>query len=276
MAISSREAKTHHHECKKLTHIRQCNKRSSAGFQLTIAAVYDCLSMSTSPAQRPLFPSSLSPAHLSVSLLHLSVCAASLALILLRLLHPLFNILPIDDRPYVLKILSTSRTIEIIISMLPYINTKQRHRINHRILIGFGDNLQTLACCVVSQPSPATALHRQACRSERGLQRRHAAELRLDGAEKIPSRWSTSSLLLWCEVGPEDGVVDVAAAIEVDRRLQRHLSRQVMLMLSFRQLSQRCVEVVDISLVMLLVMRLHDLTTDGRLECVIVIRERRQ
>jgi len=68
----------------------------------------------------------------------------------------------------------------------------------------------------------------------------------------------------------------VTPPIEIDSGLKLNLSSQVLLVLSLLQLSERVVEVGDVRLMMLLVMSLHDLTTDGRLQGTVVIGERRE
>jgi hypothetical protein len=71
-------------------------------------------------------------------------------------------------------------------------------------------------------------------------------------------------------------VVDVTTTVEVDGGLELDLFGEVFLVLSLLECGQCGVEVGDVRLMVLLVMSLHDLTTDGRLQCTVVVRERRE
>jgi hypothetical protein len=87
----------------------------------------------------------------------------------------------------------------------------------------------------------------------------------------LPSRLSTTTLLAGCQVLPEKGVVDVATPVEIDQRLQRNLSLDILILLGGGELFRCGVEAVDVGLVVVLVVELHDLAGDGRLESAIVI-----
>jgi hypothetical protein len=87
----------------------------------------------------------------------------------------------------------------------------------------------------------------------------------------LPSRLSTTTQLAGCQVLPEKGVIDVTTPMEIDQRLQRNLSLDILILLSGGELLRCGVEAVDVGLVVVLVVELHDLTGDGRLERAIVI-----
>ena len=66
-------------------------------------------------------------------------------------------------------------------------------------------------------------------------------------------------------------MIDVSTAMEVDQRLQRNLCLDILFLLCSGQLFRCSVEAVDVSLMMVLVMELHDLAGNGGLESAVVI-----
>jgi hypothetical protein len=87
----------------------------------------------------------------------------------------------------------------------------------------------------------------------------------------LAGRLSTSTLLARRQILPEESVVDVAAPMEVDQGLQRNLGLDILLLLGSSELLRCGVEPVDVGLVVVLVVELHDLAGDGRLERAVVI-----
>lgn len=73
------------------------------------------------------------------------------------------------------------------------------------------------------------------------------------------------------QILPEQRVVEVAAAVEVEEGRDRGGLGEVALALSLGDGLQRAVEARHVCLVVLLVVELHDLARDMRLECAIVI-----
>jgi len=63
----------------------------------------------------------------------------------------------------------------------------------------------------------------------------------------------------------------VATAVKVDQRLQSNLSLDIVLLLGLMELLVGIVEAGNICLVVLGVVKLHDLAGDGWLECAIVV-----
>ena len=66
----------------------------------------------------------------------------------------------------------------------------------------------------------------------------------------------------------------MSTPMEVDQRLQRNLSLDILLLFCYRELFGRRVEAVDVGLVVVLVVELHDLARDGGLERTVVICEK--
>jgi len=73
------------------------------------------------------------------------------------------------------------------------------------------------------------------------------------------------------QVLPEEGVVDVAAAVEVEERRDRGGLCEIALALGLGDGLERAVEPVDVRLVVLGVVQLHDLARDVRLEGSVVV-----
>ena len=68
----------------------------------------------------------------------------------------------------------------------------------------------------------------------------------------------------------------MTAAIELERALETDDGVDIILGHGLGQLLLRHVEVVDVGLMMLAVVELHDLGTDDGLQCVVVVGEVRQ
>lgn len=86
------------------------------------------------------------------------------------------------------------------------------------------------------------------------------------------SFWLTTAVLVGgCQVLPEQSVVDVSAAVEVEEGRDAGGLGRVALGLSLAKGLEGAVEAVDIGLVVLGVVQLHDLARDVRLECAVVV-----
>lgn len=90
------------------------------------------------------------------------------------------------------------------------------------------------------------------------------------------SLWLTTTILVGRgQVLPEQSVVDVSTAVEVEERSNACGLCRVALGLSLGQGLDGAVEAVDVGLVVLGVVQLHDLAGNVRLECAVVVyRER--
>ena len=92
------------------------------------------------------------------------------------------------------------------------------------------------------------------------------------------SFWLTTTVLVGgCQVLPEQSVVDVSTAVEVEEGRECGGLGRVALGYGIAKGLESAVEAVDVGLVVLGVVQLHDLARDVRLECAIVVcRERSQ
>jgi len=103
--------------------------------------------------------------------------------------------------------------------VLPDIDAEERDQAGgglQGILVGQGGQLQFARLLVEAQPAPAGALDRHGQRGQLLLELLEALPLRLDGLLQIIAGLG----LVGREVLPEDGVVDVATAIETQGRSQ--------------------------------------------------------
>ena len=66
-------------------------------------------------------------------------------------------------------------------------------------------------------------------------------------------------------------MVDVTTAVEINHRLQGNLRSDILLRLGGLELLGGGVEAVDVGLVVVLVVELHDLAGDGGLEGAVVV-----
>lgn len=151
--------------------------------------------------------------------------------------------------------------------MLPHINTKNRHLPpNHRILIlGRHDPQPTIP--LLDQPSPAAALNAQQ-RLAHGLLELVQAAPGLGDLGRQLGRGG--GVRVWGgrrgEVLPEEGVVDMAAAVELDGGLEGDLGGHVVGGEGGGVGLEGVVEVGHVGLVVLAVVKLHDLGRDAGLE----------
>lgn len=67
----------------------------------------------------------------------------------------------------------------------------------------------------------------------------------------------------------------MATPMKINQRLQRNGSPNIALGLGSRHLLVRRIEAVDVRLMMVLVMQLHDLAGDGGLESAVIVCNRR-
>lgn len=117
-----------------------------------------------------------------------------------------------------------------IIRMLPHINPKNRRLPRNRILILGRHNLQLPLWRRRNQPSPTTPLNPQQRTGERLLKTLNTTPLPLNRGLQTGSRGRDLRLrgAGGGQVLPEEGVVDVATAVELDFLLQGDELRHVL------------------------------------------------
>lgn len=120
----------------------------------------------------------------------------------------------------------TRKGIHSLISMLPRINPQQRLKLpHHRILIRICPYPHLPSLRILNQPSPPTPLNPRQFRIHHLLQALQPTIRLINGALQSPAWLSAPTLARWRQILPEQRVVDVAAAVEVDEGLQGDLLR---------------------------------------------------
>ena len=147
--------------------------------------------------------------------------------------------------------------------------TLGQHKSTHRICPD--PNIPRLI--IPHQPSPPTPLNPRQSRIELPLQSLQTAIRLVNGLLQRSRRRLASALVLRRQVLPEKGVIEVAAAVEVDEGLEGDLGGDVGFGLRGRELLRRVVEGIDVGVVVVLVVQLHDLAGDGRLQRAVVVCE---
>ena len=159
--------------------------------------------------------------------------------------------------------------------MLPDVDSEERHESRgglQRILIGAGGDAQPLGGGVEGEPSPSGALDGDSGGAEFVLHGLEGAEVALDGGLEASLGLAAAGR----EVLPEDGVIDVPAAVESNGGLESDGGGDVSLRQRLRSLLLGDVEIVDVGGVVLGVMQLHDLSRNRGLQCSEVVRQIRQ
>jgi len=158
--------------------------------------------------------------------------------------------------------------------MLPDVDSDDWDEGKKGVLVGGGGDLEALRGSVETKPAPSTALDSKGRGVKLLLHVLEAPEIGYDGLlERARLESAAGAFALGRggrEVFPEEGVVDVAASVELESGLQGDA------LLGGGRLGVRGlggVEGVDVSLVVLLVVKLHDLAGDVRLERVVGVRE---
>ena len=163
----------------------------------------------------------------------------------------------------VLGLLSTHLQI---VGVLPHVDAEDGDLAAHnRVLVLGRHNAQTLR--VLDQPAPATALKPQQCLCHGILKALQGApclgDLGHQGRCAIRLCVSRASR---CQILPEEGVVDVTSAVELDGTLQGNLTGDVVRRGGRGVGLKSVVQVGDIGLVVLAMVKLHDLSRDAGLQ----------
>lgn len=126
---------------------------------------------------------------------------------------------------------------------------------------------------IFHQPSPTASLDTSQSSVE-GLLERLEPTKRLINSLCKSTRWRlTTARVLRSQVLPEQRVVDVATSVEVGQCLQGDLGLDIGFALGTGELLNCIIIGVDVGLMMLGMMKLHDLAGDGWLKRAIVIYE---
>jgi hypothetical protein len=156
--------------------------------------------------------------------------------------------------------------------MLPSINTQNRPELpHHRVLVRIRPDLHTARLRILNQPRPPTALNARQRGVELLLERVQAAVAVVNRLAQGARRGLAAALAGGRQILPEQGVVEMAAAVEVDERLERDLRGDVLLLLGLGDLLAEVVERGYVGVVVVLVVEFHDFAGDGGLEGAVVV-----
>src|SRR5271155_3576216 len=198
-----------------------------------------------------------------------------MAVLLLGLFEAGVDFVPVDGVPPGGEVVGPAVLILQVIGVLPHVVAEDRVFALHQraVLIGSGGDSELAA--IPKDPAPAGA----------ELLRRGVVELLLEGFEvaevlanlrgNLAGGLAATALL---HDVPEHGVVDVAAAVVADDGADIlgnvvDVSQQVLgsVFAEFGVLLDGAIEVIDVGLVMLVVVEMHGLLVDVRLERGVVI-----
>mmetsp|Transcript_22573 Transcript_22573/g.64946 ORF Transcript_22573/g.64946 Transcript_22573/m.64946 type:complete len:214 (+) Transcript_22573:291-932(+) len=157
--------------------------------------------------------------------------------------------------------------------MLPHINAKKGDKTGsrlERVLIGTGGNLQTAGLWVEAQPTPPAALNSNGGRRHLLLHLLHTTKRLGDGGLEGATGLNRAAAL-GGQVLPEQGVVQMAAAVEFHRSLQSDDGRNVTGRYGGIELLKGGVEVGHVRVVVLGVVQSHGLGTNDGFEGIVVV-----
>ena len=183
------------------------------------------------------------------------------------------HILPVDDFPNRLHVVRAQIFVLQVVRVLPDVDPQKRRQADSCtwVLVRGGCNLERTRSLIIPKPAPARALHGDGLRGKLFLKLGERAKVTLDELKELSVRRRT--ILRRGKVLPENGVVDVPSAVELDRSLKGDHRGVVALHLCFRVLLHRNVKVGDVRVVVLGVVQLHDLAADDGLERSVVVIE---
>mmetsp|Transcript_18970 Transcript_18970/g.52690 ORF Transcript_18970/g.52690 Transcript_18970/m.52690 type:complete len:212 (+) Transcript_18970:760-1395(+) len=156
--------------------------------------------------------------------------------------------------------------------MLPHIDAQERFQSSgglQRILVWTSGNINSACLWIVGQPSPTGTLHGHGGGAHLRLHGLEATEAFVDGGFQHSTR--LDALRVGTEVLPEQTVVDVTAAVELERSLQSDGGADVAGRHGGVDLFDRGIEVADVGVVVLRVMDRHGLGRDGGFQGVVVV-----
>lgn len=206
-------------------------------------------------------------------------------------LEALLRRLPVDDIPDGLEVLRLAVLVletamalahrtnvkkeegrDSLVCMLPRINSQDGPELpHHGVLIRIRPYVHASGLRILDQPRPAASLDARQRSIELLLERIQAAIAVVDGLAKRTCWGLAATLGCGRKVLPEQGVVDVAAAVEVDHGLEGDLGRDVGLGFCFCDLLAEVVVRGYVRVVVVLVVEFHDFARDGGFEGAVVV-----
>lgn len=215
--------------------------------------------------------------------------------VLLLCLESLRDSLPVDDIPDSTEVFGLSVLVLQVVGVLPCVNTEQGDQVaSNRVLVSASNKGQRATLLVLRQPRPTATLDTSKSCVGLLLEGREGSEVTVDRFLFVDSNWSARrelfDLLVFAEtylqislgltttvlvrrrqVLPEEGVVQVATSVEVQQRRNASGLSKVALGFSLVDGVESTVQAVDIGLVVLGVVKFHDLAGDVGFECAVVV-----
>jgi hypothetical protein len=186
--------------------------------------------------------------------------------------------------------------------MLPGIDPQQRRIFpHHRVLIRIRSDLDLTRLAIFHEPGPARALDAGEGGVEFGfeggevavggfdcglhpytlassfqlfiyLSSYNVSGIRRRGRYLHSTTWlPPTTILTRCQILPKQSMIHMSAPMEINQRLQCDLCLDILPVFCDLQLFRRSVEAVDVRLMVVLMMQLHDFAADRGLESAIVI-----
>lgn len=156
--------------------------------------------------------------------------------------------------------------------MLPSIDTEDRPKLTYdRILIRICSNLHIARLHILDQPRPPTSLDACECRIKLLLERIQAAIALVDRLAQRTRWWLAAALACRRQVLPEQAVVQVASAVEVDQGLESDRSGDVILGFRLSDLFAEVVEGGYVGVVVVFMVEFHYFAGDGGFEGAVVV-----
>jgi len=185
------------------------------------------------------------------------------------LLEALLGLFKVDHVPNGVEVIRLHVEVLEVEGVLPDVDADEGHVGEERVLVRRRDYLEALRCRVQAEPAPPRALDAEGRGIELLLEGIEATKVAVDGLLEGPILEDAAVAALGGgrrEVLPEERVVDVATAIELEGGLESDAllgsgSLGVGLLGS--------VEGVDVGLVVLSMVKGHDLLGDVRLESIV-------
>lgn len=179
---------------------------------------------------------------------------------------------PVDDVPDGLEVLGLAVLVLQVVGVLPGVDTQQGDLVaGDGVLVGLGDDLQGAGLLVLDEPGPAAALDAGERGVDLGLQGAEGAEVLVDGGLELALGLAAAALAGRRQVLPEQAVVLVPAAVEVEERRDGGGADEVVLGLGLLEGLEGAVQAADVRRVVALVVQLHDLARDVGFERAVVI-----
>src|SRR6478609_657411 len=182
------------------------------------------------------------------------------------------DVLPVDDVPPCLDVVGLDVLVLQVEGVLPHVELEQRDLTDGDValLVEQLHDVRSLGNGVPREDRPAGALDRVGVGVEVGLELLEAAEVLGDGSSDLAVRLATA---VGAHVLPEDGVVRVSTEVEGQVLLHTVEGGVVARLAQLLQLGHGRVGAVDVGLVVLAVVQLHDPRADVRLEGGVVVVE---